>query len=74
MCLLYLLDFSLCSLNPDLKEGKQIDLMHGRIRELGKCVIEMGTLAFNKMIPQGNILNKHLNSSAATVINPKGLG
>ena len=45
-----------------------MDLMHGRIRKLWKCAVEMGTLAFNKTIPWGNILNKHLNSSAATVM------
>ena len=49
-----------------------MDLMHGRMRKLWKCVVEMGTRAFNKTVPWGNILNKHLNSSAATVINPKG--
>lgn len=35
--------------------------MHGRVKELTKCVVEMKTVAYNKVIPQGNTLNKPLN-------------
>jgi len=41
--LLYLLDFSLYSLNHDLKEEKYKDPMYGRVRELTKCVVDMGS-------------------------------
>lgn len=45
--LLCLWGSSLYSLNHDWKEGKYKHLMHRRIRELSKRVVEMGTLAFN---------------------------
>lgn len=49
---------------PDAWKSKRAYKMCGRD----------GTSVSNKMIPWGNTLNKHLNWSAATIINPKGLG
>ena len=38
-----LFDFSLYSLNHDLKEEKNKDPVPGRVKQLIKCVVEMGT-------------------------------